>query len=128
MTPPLTISEFAPGKINLYITGDLTGDNVEKLKNTIATAQEKIREHYLKTNQKVRILLDMSAFSGNYDVSALEAMTELASSDKEFVDKTAVFGGEKRGTLASEAISALAGRENIKVFDTHEAAVNWLNE
>jgi len=127
MNPPLITNEYDLGKINIAIIGNLTNDTIEPLKIAINEAHEMIKSEYIKTGHKIYVLFDMTNFTGNYDTEAFELMKSLAQGDTNFVEKTAIFGGQEKGAIVSEVVAALAGRDNIKVFDSKEDATAWLN-
>ncbi len=127
MNPPLATTKYENGKINISIFGNLTEERISELELAIKEAGEKIIAEYQGFGQKVRVLFDMSQFEGEYDVKALELMTELAKGDIHYVEKTAIFGGAEKGSMAGSVVAALSGRDNIKIFAEKGEALTWLN-
>lgn len=121
---PLTFSIFAPAKIDIFLNGDFNKDILPELNRNILDAEELIR--FEARAQKVSILLDMTNFSGAYDVECMEAMVSFMKANNEFVAKTAVYGATDKAELVTEVTAAFAGRENIKVFHDREEAIAWL--
>lgn len=125
-TAPLSAAVSAPGRITLALSGDLSAERLEALRTAIAAAGKLIADEQVKTGAKVRVLLDMSAFTGAYDVAAMDMLAALAAGDTNLVAKTAAFGGPTTGAMAGEIVSALARRDNIKFFGTQAEAEAWL--
>lgn len=124
---PLSITFEAPGRVLISLFGALSKDVVPALSATVSVAKAQIKSAAAGSpDGQVRILLDMSAFSGEYDAAALEVMSEFAKTNAPYVAKTAVFGGPETGDMAAEVAAALAGRENIKTFATKAEAEAWL--
>ena len=76
----------------------------------------------------MKILLDLTEFTGQYTATTLQMLTEFAKGNTPYVEKTASFGGYDSVKAAGEAAAALAGRDNIKLFDSKEEAMSWLLE
>lgn len=125
MIQPLTASIFAPKKVDLTMNGDYTLDILPVLKQNIVDAQELIRKE--GKEGEIAILLDMTNFSGTYDLECMEMMITFMKLNTAFVERTAIFGATEKIALVTEVSSALAKRENIQVFPTREEAINWLN-
>lgn len=124
---PLSIVFQKPGQAVVTVSGDLTRAMLSPLKVTIGLAEGQIRDAATNTTGgKLSILMDISAFTGKYDVECLEAMADFARTNASYVAKTAVFGGQDTGSMAAEVAAALAGRDNIKTFATKAEAEAWL--
>ena len=76
--------------------------------------------------RKVRILLDLQEFSGKYCGEAVDVLAHFAKDNKEYVEKTASFGGSANTRSVGEMITLLSERENIEVFETEKEALEWL--
>ena len=114
--------------ITLKFGGDLTEKELPDFKAGLQGASELINSSYKKSLKKLRILLDMTDFSGIYSINALNILVEFAVHNKLFVEKTASFGGSDKIKMAGEAAIALSGRHNIEIFNTKEEALKWLFE
>lgn len=115
------------GKYILFqFKGDLVQHKVEGFKEDILVASKLITDKFKKDGKKVRVLLDMTEFTGNYSLDSLTALVEFAKNDKLFVEKTASFGGSDKVKIAGEIAITLSNRDNVKMFDTKEEAIAWL--
>jgi hypothetical protein len=83
-------------------------------------------ELYHAHNKPLHVLLDMTNFTGNYCLEALSLFTGFAKTNKSFIERTASFGGSDKVKMAGEIVITLSGRDNIKIFNTKEEALNWL--
>lgn len=110
----------------MKFAGDLSEDNMNDFEKGLGEASAVIVDCYHKENKKVHILLDMTEFSGKYNVASLTALTEFAKKNKPFVDKTASFGGSDTVKMAGEIVITLSGRDNIKIFNSEEEAKQWI--
>lgn len=110
----------------MKITGPLSAERVEALKEAVAAGRAAISDAAQKAGGKIDILLDMTDFDGTYDVGAMDVMSEFAKQNRPFIRKTAGFGKEKLVAVLGDIVAALADRENIKFFGTKEDAVAWL--
>ncbi len=127
VAPPLSITFDAPGRATINITGNLTQEVLPMLQESIGLAKGQIETAAAASaGGKLKIFMDLSGFLGEYDAAALEAMAEFAVANSAHVAKTAVFGGPDTGAMAAEVAAALAGRENIKTFNTKAESEAWL--
>lgn len=123
-----TIVDPQAGYTLLQFNGDPVHDAIDQFKKDIEHSSKIIEEESKKEGQKIRILLDMTNFSGNYALDALSALVAFAKHNEPFVERTASFGGSDKVTMAGEVAIALSGRKNIKLFDTRHDAVAWLTD
>ncbi len=114
------------GYLLITFNGDLTTDTVDTFKKDLADASLIIQKQFEENHRQVKILLDVTHFTGNYATDALAALVAFAQENKPFVEKTASFGGTYKVHLAGEAAIALSGRTNIHMFDDKIDAVMWL--
>ncbi len=121
-----TTVDSQAGYMLLQFNGDPVHDAIDQFKKDIDHSSKMIEEESKKSGQKIRILLDMTNFSGNYALDALSALVSFAKHNEPFVERTASFGGSDKVTMAGEVAIALSGRKNIKLFDTRHDAVAWL--
>lgn len=112
--------------ILLKLTGEVSKENIEEFKKDLDKASIAIENHYKKTNKLVKILLDVSSFSGTYNADALMSLAKFAEKNKLVVNKTAAFSASDKVRMAGEAAIALSHRTNIKIFNTEEDAKAWL--
>lgn len=126
MTQTITLTVDPEGYIVIQFNGDLVKDTVELFKKELADASEFIQKQHHEQGKSVRILLDTTHFTGNYELEALGALVAFAKTNKPFVLKTASFGGSDKVRMAGEAAIALSGRDNIHMFQNKVDAVMWL--
>lgn len=124
---PLEVSKFDNKKINLKVQGDIQNDLLEPLKAKILEAERMIKEIAL-VEKRAHILVDATEFTGVYDPECFMVFAEFLKSNREYVLKTAIFGGPKNMPLIIEALAAFGDRENLKTFLTKEEAIEWINQ
>jgi len=112
--------------IIIKFVGDLVESDVEQFKKDLESATNALIETYQKKGDKLHILLDMTDFTGNYSLDALNALTAFAAKNSTLVEKTASFGGSDKVKAAGEIVTTLAHRSNIKIFDKEADAVAWI--
>lgn len=115
------------GIVVISLFGSLTPDRLETLQAEVTAGAAAIKEISEKQGGKVKILMDLSGFDGNYDAKAMDIMADFAKQNRDYVEKTAGFSNISKAKMAGEVVSALADRENIQFFDSKEEALAWLN-
>jgi hypothetical protein len=128
MNQPILINIDEHGLIRITFSGDLLEADLPFFKSGLEIGRNIIREFFEKSGRKARIILDMNKFTGQYTVEALEALTGFAKQNRAYVEKTASFGGSDKVKAAGEVVTALAERENIRIFATEKEALAWLKE
>ena len=126
MKQPILIDTDAGGLIRIIFSGDLLVDDLPFFKSGLEIGKTIIAHTLKQTGKKVKIILDMTHFSGEYDASAIDILADFARSNTAFVEKTASFGGSDSVKAVGEIVTALASRENIKIFKTEAEALAWL--
>ena len=125
---PLIITINEQGLVLMKFNGNLTKDVVPEYKAELDKGAEYIETFYKNHTKKVKVILDMTDFTGNYSLDALGALFSFAKHNTQYVDHTASFGGSDKVKMAGEVAIALSGRENIKICDTKEEALQWVGE
>lgn len=123
---PLTISVDSAGLVTMFFNGDLTHDVMSEYKKELDNGIKLIEGYYQAHTRKVRVILNMQHFTGNYSLDALTALVSFAKQNTPYVDRAASFGGSDKVKMAGEVAIALSGRDNVKIFDTKEEAMTWL--
>lgn len=123
---PVEVSKFDNKKINIKVQGDVQKEVLAPLKIKILQAQKLIREIAV-TEGKAHILVDATEFTGVYDPECFMVFAEFLKTNREYVQKTAIFGGPQNMPLIIEALAAFGDRENLKTFLTKEEAIAWVN-
>ena len=123
---PLTISINDGGLVTMFFTSDLTHDVMDEYKKELDKGVKLIEEYYQAHTRKVRVILDIQNFTGNYSLDALTALVSFAKKNTPYVDRTASFGGSDKVKMAGEVAIALSMRDNIRIFDTKEEAMTWI--
>lgn len=126
MTKTITVTIEPQDYIMIQFNGDLAKETVDVFKQELADASVLIQKQHHEHGKPVRILLDTTGFTGNYELEALGALVAFAKTNKPFVLKTATFGGSDKVRMAGEAAIALSGRDNIHMFQNKVDAVIWL--
>jgi len=123
---PLIITIDTTGLVTMTFSGDITHDVIDEYKQELEKGIALIQEYYQAHTRKVRVILDIEHFTGNYNLDALNALVSFAKRNTPFVDRTASFGGSDKVKMAGEVAIALSMRDNIKIFNTKEEAVKWV--
>lgn len=123
---PLIITIDTTGLVTMTFTGDITHDVIDEYKQELEKGIALIQEYYQAHTRKVRVILDIEHFTGNYNLDALNALVSFAKRNTPFVDRTASFGGSDKVKMAGEVAIALSMRDNIKIFNTKEEAMKWV--
>jgi len=108
-------------RILLYdFTGlDDTRDALELISHARAVAAKQPPESTLT-------LTDIS--NSHYDKHVTSALQELAKHNKPYVIAGAAVGVTGLAKIIFRSILAFSGRKNIQLFDTREAALDWLSQ
>lgn len=123
---PFIVSVDERGTVEMRLVGSLDDSNLEVLRAQVANAKKLVKEEFEKQGKKVKILFDLSEFTGTYNVPAMLEFKTLEEHNRPYVDKTAVFGGPAAAKVAAELTLALIHRDNLQLFDSQEEADTWL--
>lgn len=124
---PLNISiDEQNGILNMTFHGDISHEKNGAFKAELEIGKNLIADYHAAHTRKVKVLLNMTDFSGTYNLNALNALVGFARENTPYVDRTASFGGSDKVKMAGEIAIALADRDNIKVCDTKEEAERWI--
>ena len=126
MQQPILVTADPNDLIRITIAGDLLDADIPFFKTGLQIGKAVIQTIFQKTGKKVKIILDVSKFTGNYTAEAVQMITKFAVDNREYVEATASFGGSDKVRAAGEIVTALSGRENIKIFATEKEALVWL--
>ncbi len=116
------------GFLELKLSGVLSGEKVKELRAEVDETTRVVEELFKKKRGLIRILLDITDFTGTYSMDAMMVMKQFATHNRPFVYRTGVFGGSDTARVAAEITVALAGRDNIRFFKTRADAMRWLSE
>ena len=114
--------------VNLAIVGDLSEDKLEALSISMYEFRKLVENMHGKMGRKVKILVDLTRFSGKYAVKSFSELVNSAKLSKPHIEKSALFGGSFQVKLTVEAVIALSQRENMKIFETKQQALEWLSK
>jgi hypothetical protein len=112
--------------IHIKFIGDLVTERYEDFKKGLMEASDIIEKTANEGHGKVKIMLDLTEFSGNYSLSSLNLLVDFAKSNVPYVERTASFGGSDKVNMAGEIAVVLSGRDNIKVCKTKEEAISFI--
>ncbi len=107
------------GKLNV-------ADDTRQFVSDVDTVAEAIQNLHKSQGKRIKVLLDLSTFEAGPNAQAFDALVKLAQQDKEFVEKTAIFGGTSQLQMLGQTAAFLAGRDNIHFFVTKAKALEWL--
>ncbi len=126
MKTPLEVNVEGTDLVLLTISGNVGTDQMPDFALALSEASKTIKGLFDNHGQKVKVLIDVSKFTGNYAVEAVVKLAGFAKNNTPYILKTASFGGSDKVKMAGEVIIQLAHRDNIKLFDTKKEAVEWL--
>lgn len=126
MDAPFIVETKEHGIVSMRLVGTLTDQNFEALKTGVEEAKKKVHEVYDQTKSMVRVLFDISEFTGTYNVGAMSAMVDLEKHNRPYVAKTAIFGGSQAARIATEVTVTLIGQPSLKMFQSKAEAEEWL--
>jgi hypothetical protein len=126
MKKPLIVTVGKNDIIHISIVSDLLENKTESLAVCIEEATKLISSMHTANNKKVKILVDLSKFTGEYAIKSFTDMINFATDTKPYVEKSAVFSGLEKGRMAAEMVITLSRRDDIKVFNNEEEAMAWL--
>ncbi len=114
------------GIIYLSLAGKLEGLNMVALQHWSKEVHTVIKDRYENTYTPVKVVIDIGGVK-NYAPEAVTILTKLLVDDKEFVHRSATFGGTGYILMAQDMLTSLSGRTNFKAFDKKDDAVAWAN-
>lgn len=114
------------GMVEMVLRGTLDAHTLPLLEKGVADAKRIVHDAYDQHKTPVRVLFDITDFSGTYHVQAMMLMKDLESHNRPFVEKTAIFGGSELAQVAAQVTVDLIGHPSLKVLKTREEAIRWL--
>lgn len=112
--------------IHLVLGNIVEAENLSKLERWADLVKKTIQDTYNSTSGKVKVLVDTSEIE-KYDSKAISIITDLMRVNSPYVGKTATFGARNFIALAQEVVGALAERDNFRVFEEKQEALDWLH-
>ena len=114
------------GLIHSSLHGSIPAERIPQLESDIRTGHVLLESEFAKRGKKLRVLVDLTDFSGAYDTKGIIVLAKYVRSNKPFVEKSAGFGAGRAVSLAANVVTALGGRSDISFFKTGEEALAWL--
>jgi len=113
--------------IYLTMAGNLTTDNMPRL---LIWAEE-VRNAMVQVSARhpghVLTLIDVRGVA-EFDSESVEILRQLMAHNKNYATRTAVFGAPYFTKIIVELMLVATHRDNMKLFETREEGVAWLNE
>lgn len=113
------------GIIEIHIGGDMTEKHKESILEWTNHVTEALQEAKQSNPSRVLTLVDITKL-GRYDAECVEIFQKLMAKDKGIATKTAIYGGGTVEHVTIELMIGLTSRYNMKLFDTRDAALEWL--
>ncbi len=126
MAEPFDVVLGERDMVYMRLIGSLDAVNLEILKVQVDATKKLVRSESEKRDRKLRVLFDLTKFTGTYNVESMMAMKGLEEYNRPYTLKTAVFGGSAAAQIAAELTLELIGRDNLKLFHSKEEAEDWL--
>jgi hypothetical protein len=120
-----SISADPEGFTRLVFVNSDTPERFEEFKLFGQKIVDTITETYGQTHEKVRTLVDLTYLT-KYSPRSIAALVDVLNKTQQHTLKTATFGARPDILLAQKAVTALAGRDNIRAFKTEHEAKMWL--
>ena len=114
------------GLINLTLVGKLTGVNLVALDKWTKEVHNIIKDRYENTYAPVKVIIDIGSVT-DYSPEAVTILTELLIEDKQYVYRSAAYGGNQYILMAQDMLVSLSGRTNFKAFRTADEAKTWVS-
>ncbi len=124
---PLKTFFGSDGFLYTVISGDLSAERLQLLKEDVERANAFIRSEAEKSHRTFKAMVDLAGFSGVYTPDAMLVLAAYEKENAPYIEKTAGFGGKEHVQFAGEIVSALSKRTNISFFENKEQAAAWLN-
>lgn len=115
------------GVIYLSLAGKLEGLNLVALEHWSREVHNVIKDRYENTYAPVKVAINISGVK-SYAPEAVTILTQLLVEDKNFVHRSATFGGTGYILMAQDMLTSLSGRTNFKAFDEKDEAVAWIEQ
>lgn len=126
MAEPFDVALADGDVVEMRLIGSLDAVNLEILKMQVDSAKKLVKSESEKRDRKMRVLFDLTKFSGTYNVESMIAMKNLEEHNRPYVLKTAVYGGSPAAQIAAELTLELIGRDNLRLFPNRDEALEWL--
>ncbi len=127
-TVPFATHEDEHGFVYMKLSSPLNDANFPELLQNVEGAKQIVHTMYTAKGEMLRCLFDISEFDGTYNVGAMTTMMDLEKHNRPMIQKTAIFGGSAAARIATELTVTMIGIPTIKMFETHEQAVEWLKK
>ncbi len=114
------------GIIYLTLGGKLEGLNLVALEKWTKEVHEIVKDRYENTYTAVKVIIDVDGVA-EYAPEAVTILTNLLMADKQFVHRSATFGGSEYILMAQDMLASLSGRTNFKSFKTKDEAIKWVS-
>lgn len=114
------------GIIMLSLAGKLEGLNLVALEKWSKEVHRVIRDRYENTYAPVKVVININGVK-SYAPEAVTILTKLLVDDKEFVFRSATYGGTGYILMAQDMLTSLSGRTNFKSFKERDEAVDWVS-
>lgn len=113
------------GIIHLSLAGKLEGLNLVALEHWSREVHNVVKDRYENTYAPVNVVINISGVK-SYDPEAVTILTQLLVEDKNFVHRSATFGGTGYILMAQDMLTSLSGRTNFKAFDEEKDAIAYV--
>ena len=122
-----TIEVGEDGILYLSLGGKLEGLNLTALEKWTKEVHEVIKDRYQNTYAPVKVMIDVNSVTG-YAPEAVTLLTNLLVADKDYVFRSATFGGTDYILMAQDMLAAMSGRTNFRSFKSKEEAEKWISK
>ncbi len=126
MADPFLAEIGSDGLVYMKLVGSLTKENYDVLKASVEHAKQLVKTLSEEKRGMVKVMFDMTEFTGTYNVGAMTLMKELADHNRPYVARSAVFGGPDLARVAADITISLIGDPTIKLFKEQMEAKEWL--
>jgi hypothetical protein len=114
--------------VRAELGGSFGTEDSKLLKGWAESLNAEVNRLYKEHGHNICILIDISGLESYSDPQIINILAELMKSDKNFVYKTATYGGKRNHEMVQQIISGMAGRNNLRNFSQEKEALQWLKE
>lgn len=116
------------GLVTLTLRGNLSGEETSaSIKKTVEACVGMLDDLHKGEGKKLRLLIDLTAFSGEYEAAAMKHLSDLGGRVSPHVEKSVVLSGSVCPPSAEQVGNALCGKDAKRFMaEEREAALAWL--
>ena len=116
------------GPDGIIYTKMVDGDDIKEITEWTESLKKVVKEQYMKTGKKIKILTDLSDYKLSIDTQLRDIVSNMFKENEPYVKRSAAFTKNFLLRHASNIVAMVGGRKNFIVFKTKEEALEWLTK